>query len=422
MVKAFSKSVRQALANVWPLYGAAFAMATGLSVLWTAMPFIIRNIGGTKDHVGYAWAANMLGYLLCLLFTAAKLGHLNPRHTTRRAAAAMFVATLVMFVAVYLAVAQEKLGSPVLIWTAIAAGALAGGAMSLFWPYLMTWVSADYEGAVLNRRLGTYNAMWSAAAIMGPLAGGMLVYRSTSAPVAVGVASLAVCFCLLCLARDGSAGTAASARPVDTAETCLDRRLILRLRWMARIGLFCSWLCLGVSRSQFALLFTNMGFTETQFGMLVTTFGICNFLVLTGAGRFDFWHFKPVLLLGVQVAFALSLFLLIYGRTFWAFAASFVIMGAGFGFAYSSHLYYGATGSKKRSKQMAIHEATISLGVIVGSGAGGYLSRNMGIYWPYWFAVIVIAFGLTAQTALWVILRPKSKAGSHPDQLTSGVP
>jgi predicted MFS family arabinose efflux permease len=120
-----------------------------------------------------------------------------------------------------------------------------------------------------------------------------------------------------------------------------------------------------------------------------------------------------VLLLGVQVAFALSVFLLIYGRTLWAFAASFVIMGAGFGFAYSSHLYYGTTGSKKRSKQMAIHEATISLGVIVGSGAGGYLSKNLGIYWPYRFAVIVIAFGLTAQTVLWVILRPKSKAGSH---------
>ena len=54
---------------------------------------------------------------------------------------------------------------------------------------------------------------------------------------------------------------------------------------------------------------------------------------------------------------------------------------------------------------MAIHEVTLSLGVIVGSGAGGYLSRNFGIYWPYWFAVIVLALGLIAQVVVWVVLR-----------------
>ena len=75
-------------------------MAISLSVLWTAMPFIIRNIGGTEEHVGYIWAANMLGYMLCLLFAAVMLGHTNPRHTTRIAAAVMFLATLVMVVVV----------------------------------------------------------------------------------------------------------------------------------------------------------------------------------------------------------------------------------------------------------------------------------------------------------------------------------
>ena len=406
MQKTFSKCVRQALANVWPLYGAAFAMATSLSVLWTVMPFIIRNIGGTEEHVGYTWAANMFGYVLFLLFAAAMLGHLNPRHTTRTAAATMFLAILVMAVVVYYAIAHNQLGRPILIWTMIAAGTLAGAAMSLFWPFLMTWVSADYEGAILNRRLGTYNGMWSAAAIMGPLIGGALVDMSTLGPIAVSMACLAICFVLLCLAHDESAGTAASVRPVDVPEICFDRGLLLRFKWMARISLFCSWVCLGVSRSQFALLFTSLGFSETQFGIIITMFGICNFLVLTGAGRLGFWHFKPALLLGVQMVFALSLFLIIFGRTLCAFVPAFVIMGFGFGFAYSSHLYYGACGSKKRSAQMAIHEVTLSLGIIVGAGAGGYLSRNFGIYSPYWFAVIVLALGLMAQVVAWVVLKP----------------
>jgi len=406
MKKSFSKCVRQALANVWPLYGAAFAMAISLSVLWTAMPFIVRNIGGTEEHVGYAWAANMLGYLFCLLFAVAILGHLSPRHTTRTAVAAMLLATLVMVVVVYHAIAHNQLGRPTLIWTMIAAGTAAGAAMSLFWPFLMSWVSADYEGAILNRRLGTYNGMWSAAAIIGPLLGGVLVDMNTLGPIVVGVVCLTICLVLLYFAHDDSAGSAASVEPVDTVEICFDQGLLPRFRWMSRVVLFCSWACLGVSRSQFALLFTGMGFSETQFGIIIMVFGICNFLVLTGAGRLGFWHFKPTLLLGVQVVLALSLLLIIFGRTLWAFVPAFVIMGSGFGFAYSSHLYYNACGHKKRSAQMAIHEVTLSLGVIVGAGAGGYLSRNFGIYSPYWFAVIVLALGLIAQVIAWVGLKP----------------
>ena len=395
--------------GVWPLYGAAFAMAISLSVLWTVMPFIIRNIGGTEEHVGLVWAANMLGYLLCLLYAATMLGHLNPRHTTRMAAALMFVATVVIVLVVYHAIAHEQLGRGVLIWAVIGAGVLAGAAMSLYWPFLMTWVSADYEGVLLNRRLGAYNGMWSGAAIAGPLIGGAIVDASTIGPIVLSAGCLAVCFVLLCLAHDSSAGSTASTKFVDSPEMRLDEGLLLRMKWMARIALFCSWSYLGISRSQFALLFTDMGYTETQFGAIIMIFGICNFLVLTGAGRFGFWHFKPAYLIVAQVVLALSLLLIIFGHTLWIFVPAFVIMGSGFGFAYSSHLYYGACGSKKRSTQMAIHEVTLSLGVILGSGSGGYLARNLGAYSPYWFAIIILVLGLLAQALVWTFLKPRSQ-------------
>ncbi len=410
MKKDFPQFVRKASAGVLPLYGAAFAMAMGLNVLWTTMPFIVRNIGGTEEHVGYAWALNMLGYLLCLLFAASVLGHLNPHRATRAATAAMFLATGVTALVVYHAIAHDHLGEPALIWTMIATGALAGAAMSLFWPFLMAWVSADYEGAILNRRLGTYNGMWSGAAITGPLIGGLLVDVSTFGPIILSIACLAGCYFLLSLAHDGSAGNSGLKEMQDTPPKMnIDSGLLLRFKWMARIALFCSWACLGVTRSQFALLFTGMGFSETQFGILVTIFGICNFLVLTGAGRMAFWHFKPILLLGVQMILALSLLLVIFGRSLWAFIPSFVIMGFGFGFAYSSHLYYGACGSRKRSAPMAIHEVTLSLGVIVGSGAGGYISKNLGPYYPYWFALIILGFGISAQVVMWAVIKAGRK-------------
>jgi predicted MFS family arabinose efflux permease len=377
----------------------------GLNVLWTAMPFIVRNIGGSEEHVGFAWAANMSGYMVCLLYAAAKMGHLNARRATRIAAAAMFAATVATAVVVWYAIAHNRLGSPALIWMTIGAGTLSGAAMSLFWPFLMAWVSADYEGPVLNRRLGTYNGMWSSAVIMGPLIGGALVDMSTLGPIATSAVSLAICFVLLCLAHDESAGAAASAGPGAAVEIHFDPAALPRFKWMARIAMFCSWVCAGVARSQFALLFTGLGFSETQFGILVTIFGICNFAALTAAGRLAFWHFKPALLLCVQAVLALSLSLLIFGRSLWTFVPAFMIMGLAFGFAYSSHLYYGACGSKKRSAPMAIHEVTLSLGIIVGSGAGGYLSAHVGLYSPYWFAAGILALGLAAQAITWLVLR-----------------
>ncbi len=396
--------------GVWSLYGAAFAMAINLSVLWTAMPFIIRNIGGTEEHVGFVWAANMTGYVVCLLVAATLLGHLSPRWTTRVAAVVMLLATTAIGIFVYRAVVLGQTGNVGLVWAVIGAGMLAGAAMSLYWPFLMAWVSADYEGAVLNRRLGAYNGSWSSAAIIGPLIGGALVEMNTLGPIVLGVGCLGVCFVLLCLTHDGSAGRAGSVGTPEVKEIVLDEGLLRRLKWMARISLFCSWACLGVSRSQFALLFTGLGYSETQFGTIVMVFAVCNFIVLTGAGRFGFWHFRPGLLMVGQVVLGMALLLMIYGRTLWAFVPAFVIMGSGFGFAYSSHLYYGACGSKNRSMQMAIHEVTLSLGVVVGSGVGGYLAGNFGVYLPYWFAIGVLGSGLIAQMIVWVGIRGVSKA------------
>jgi MFS family permease len=397
----FDKNLKVALHGVIPLYGAAFTMAISLNALWTTMPFIVRNIGGSEDHVGYAWAANMLGYLICLLLAGTALGRHNPKNTTRISSVIIFVSSLMMSIVVYMVFSKDLVGNIALIWTVIAIGMVAGAAMALYWPFLMSWVSEDFEGPTLNRRLGTYNGAWSSAALIGPMLGGVLVEANTVFPIVFAAAGMIFCFLLLNVANDGSKHSSLFSdeddKPVDGCENIA---VLRRLRWMARISLFSSWACLGVTRSQFALLFTDLGFSETCFGIMVTIFGICNFATMTVIGRCAFWHFKPVLLLVVQVILSIPLFLIIYGRSLPIFALSLIIMGCGFGFAYSSHLYYGACGSKKRSIQMVIHETTLSLGIVVGSGVGGYFAKNLGLYWPYWFAMILLAFGFIIQLNL----------------------
>jgi hypothetical protein len=61
---------------------------------------------------------------------------------------------------------------------------------------------------------------------------------------------------------------------------------------------------------------------------------------------------------------------------------------------------------------MIIHEGTISAGVIVGSGGGGYLAKNVGLYSPYWFALALMAGGLLAQVILLLHGKLIQKAAS----------
>lgn len=388
--------------RAWPLYGAAFATALSLSICWTAMTFVLSAMGGTKAHVGYAPAANGLAYMAALLLTGSLLGHLEVKRATRAATLVALIAAAGMVVAVLAARSRPSAAPLIWIWMIIAAGGLSGAAMALYWPFLMSWVSASFEGVQLNRRFGRYNGSWSGGALIGPLIGAWLVGMNIAYPMVAAVACLAGSFLLLGLARGASPQAGAEAGPDAGPPPTHDARVLADYRWMSRIALFVSWAAFAIVRSQFALLFVDFGYSESQFGVYLTLFALCNFTALTLSGRWAFWHFRPAPLILGQLAMLTALLMVVYGRTLGVFYPSAVVLGLAFGFAYSSHLYYGASMSQKRSVRMAIHEMVISLGITIGAGTGGYLAKNVGLYAPYWFAIAMIGLGGVLQLLIHV--------------------
>jgi MFS family permease len=394
--------------GAWPLYGAAFATGLSLSMAWTAMSFILTSMGGTEAHVGNAPAVNSLAYMVALLITGSRLGHLDVKRATRMATVAALLATGLMVVAVLGARGRPAGGTLAWVWMMIAAGGLGGAAMALFWPFLMSWVSARYEGVELNRRLGRYNGSWSSGGFIGPLIGAWLAGHDPLWPLLAAAACFVVSFLLLGLARRevAHARNGTALEPPDAA--ACDARTLADFRWRSRIALFCGWASFAVVRSQFALVFTGpLGHSEGQFGAFMMTVALCNFLALTASGRWAFWHFRWPLLLGAQVVILLSLLLVIFTASLPLLFLSAVVFGLAFGFAYSSHLFYGAATSRRRSVRMVIHEVTISIGITVGSAAGGYLAKNTGLYSPYWFAVGLVGLGAVAQLAVHAAARAR---------------
>ncbi len=386
----------------WPLYGAAFATALSLAIAWTAMPFVLKAIGGTEAHVGYAPAANSLAYMIALVLTGSLLGHLDVKWATRLATTVALAAAVCMAGAVFGARRQNGSDGVLWIWMIIAAGGFGGAAMALYWPFLMSWVSAHYEGVELNRRFGRYNGSWSGGGLVGPVIGAWLVEQNPLWPMIAAVVCFALTLLLLSLTRSESASSTQARPPAPTPIPEHDLRSLIAYRWMSRVALFCAWASQAIARSQFALLFVALGYSEAQFGIYYAVFALCNFLALLAAGRWAFWHFRIGPLLLAQVMLMVALLMMIYGRTLPLFILSAIVLGLPFGFAYSSHLYYGASTSRNRSTRMTIHEMVISIGITVGAGTGGFLAKNVGVYAPYAFAVALIVLGLVAQVAIYL--------------------
>jgi len=186
--------------------------------------------------------------------------------------------------------------------------------------------------------------------------------------------------------------------------------MLADFRWMSRIALFCAWASFATARSQFALVFTGLGYSKSQFGVYLTTVALCNFLALIAGGRWAFWHFRAGLLMGAQGMVLLALLMVIYGRPLSVLFLSAIVLGVAFGFSYSSHLFYGAATSRKRSVRMVIHEIVISLGVTAGSWPSGHLAEHVGPYAPYWFAVGLVGLGAVCQVAIHVVAQTRVAA------------
>jgi MFS family permease len=223
-----------------------------------------------------------------------------------------------------------------------------------------------------------------------------------------------VSFAALTVARNGTPPTSAPITPEGGGATPIDRRVLAEFRWMSRIALFSAWSVQAIAKSQFALLLVWLGYYKSQFGMYLAVFSACNFLTLLAAGRWAFWHYRFGPLIAGQSTVLMALLLMICSKNLWVFFLSGILLGLGFGFSYSSHLYYGAATSRNRSVRMAIHETTISLGVAIGAWAGGCFAEHIGWYAPYWFGVAMVCLGAAIQTGIHIASRVVIRRRSQP--------
>lgn len=287
---------------------------------------------------------------------------------------------------------------------------LFGLSLSLFWPPLMGWLSHGKEERELNTALGRFNLSWSGGNIIAPFVAGFLLQRGLSVPFTA--ASLIMgTVCLSVLTASLLAADIRRDRQREAAggrgETGEDRSSLLR--YPAWIGLFASYVVLGITMSIFPLyLREEIGLTETRIGLLLlirALFSTVGFLLLA---RLSFWHFRSwpmVLCQGLIIAVVALMAAL---RGFLSLCPAMALFGLLFALSYNNSLFHGVTGSRQRSTRMAVHEGLLTAGMVTGSAIGGILYQSGNFPLVLAFACAAVTAAAAAQVVLILRIRRRN--------------
>jgi MFS family permease len=291
---------------------------------------------------------------------------------------------------------------------------LFGFSLSLFWPPLMGWLSYGKEERALNTTLGRFNLSWSGGNIIAPFLAGFLLQQGISVPFrAAALIMTAICLIVLTVSlivpgirqdRQRESIRRGEEKPEDRSTP---------LRYPAWIGLFASYVILGITMSIFPLyLREEIGLTETRIGLLLlirALFSTLGFIILA---RLSFWHFKSWLMILSQALIILVVGAMAALRTMPGFSVVLALFGLLFALSYDNSLFHGVSGSLRRSTRMAVHESLLTAGMIAGSAIGGILYQSGQFTRVLVFGCAVVAVAAAAQAALVLIFRKISTRSS----------
>jgi MFS family permease len=377
------------------IYPSAFLVAIGISIVELGIVFYIREVfGATPRQVGYFTALWSLWYVLGCLLISPLFGKVLPRHL-------LMAATFFMSLLVLLTTLTRS------FWQAHASFCIYAVAMSFFWPPIMGWLSRDAEGSMLGKRMSYFSISWSIGLIVGPLIAGVLSARSPELPLYAGSA-LFMAACLLIVAGSSILPKVRSDRVVDRpgSELADHTDCSSFYRFSGWIGMFTTFVVIGVVISIFPLFAREeLMIRKEIIGVLMQSRNFIATFVFIILGHATFWHFKIVPMVLGQVGLAIVVLALNFTGSPLILAILIALLGSFRALSYSNSFFHGVSGSVNRSGRMAIHEALLAGGLIVGSIFAGELYQRFSMSAVYIFCTVVVLGGAALQLALYFILR-----------------
>ena len=385
----------------------SFLNSTACTIVGFGFVYYLRDgYGARGGSIGLA-AALYSGLYFAGCFVLRPLTtRLLPRHSA-------ILSSLLSAAALIVIVAVSDLAATVVLY------GVFGFGLALFWPPVMGWLSAGSEGNRLNRVIGRFNLAWSVGSIVGPYLAGLLVEIDLRLPLVVG-AGIVLVNAVAIGAASAFVGSIRGDRYLEqTPGPTAGPDGGTPLRFPSWIGIMAGYATLGVILVVFPLYGRDaLGLPESAVGGVFLLRGLATAGVFVLAGRTGWWQFKRPVIPAPGLALAVILAVMLLAGSPLAYGVLIMLAGAPVAAAYTLSVFNGAAGSVDRTRRMAIHEALLTLGTIIGSSAGGWLYQHHGWSAAVSFCLGLVALSVAVQIAMLGVLR---NSGRGPDA-TAGSP
>jgi len=389
------KSFYTGIGKTFVIYPSAFFMAVALGILNLGMVFYLYDVfHATSSQIGNLYALWSAFYIIGCLFLRVLLDSILPRYL-------LIISSFVMSSFIVMILCAKSI-----IYIYVFYG-MIGLFDSLFWPPLMGWLSYKKEGTELSKLISRYNFSWSLGTIISPFIAGKLSSMDARLPIYVSASTFFVIGILIAgaaMALPGIRSDRYSGLQAKSEEGLVDKSTVLR--YQAWIGIFMSYMVLGIIKNIFPVYARGeLIITKHIIGILFlgrALFSTFGFMLM---GKTTFWHFKLQYMILVQIGIVVFLVLMNFSTSIIIFMILFVLFGFLVSMSYTSSVFHGVSGSINRSTRMAIHEATLSGGLIIGSSIGGMIYQNYNMSYTYIFCIGVIVFGIIIQMIIFLVLK-----------------
>ena len=384
---------------------AAFLLDLSVMMGITAMPFLVRDrLGGNEAMSGTFGAAQGMAYaVICLVSTGF----------VSRSKNGLIWATVGLVAYTLLYGLMPMTTNPLVCGASFA---LSVGMLALVWPALHAWVGAEPDPSVRARLMGRLNVAWSSGFAIGPLFAGPLYDVDYRLPFVLmfGLAVIALILVRSLPHEDHHFEPATEELLHSRADHDRTSETYLYVAWS---GVVVASALATAARAVYAIPFADMVdsgqlrflFEETPAGILTrgaaTKFSWLSFamalatmLAFLAMGRTTWWRHRLSVLFVFQTASAGAFWVLGSTRSFVIMAGCMMILGAAWGVAFFSSLYYSLADPKHKHRRAAINESVIGIGGFAGSLACGWLAARYTLSLPFHWApvVVVLAMGIQA--------------------------
>ena len=381
------------------IYAAAFCMDATAYGAGLLLPIkALKSFDADPLELGLIGTIINATYTIVCILTGRLSDRIGSRSLYLPGAALVFAAALPI---VYFSdsLADLYLAAPVL-----------GVGLGFYWAPLEREMGEASGTRNLWKTAGTFNCVWAAGICMGCLLGpGLYDQLGFKAGVILLLALSGSALALLALPlRIEPRDKPDELKPAAVAPNSAH---LLMVAWVANFSAYFAFI--GITNQLPYIGEKHLGISVAMIGLLAFSINLARFGGFFTLRRLNGWNHSPAWLFAVQLAAAAALLTLSQVDNPVYYFVLLPLLGIFSSLSYSLSFYYGLTASARAGRNSGLHEAVLSLGLMLGPLACGAAARLL----PDWPAVALAVAGaalllaLIAELIIMKIYRGRNELG-----------